>query len=606
VLSFLRDHLARAVAPWRQRQTRRRHRAHLAAVVARAQQLAMADLAARPRAAAGGITISVVVPAYNTTPQYLDDVVRSFRAQEMADAELIIVDDGSPDASVRDHLRAIAGPGITVILNDANQGIALASQDGLKAARGDWVTFMDHDDALAPHALGLIARTLADNPACRFLYTDEVVTDGALAPEDIFLKPAWDKVLLSGVNYVNHLSVYRRERLLALGGFRPGFDGSQDYDMVLRYTADLGEDAILHLPYPAYLWRRDGASYSVRHMERATEKARQALAQRYDGASVGPAAILPDLHRVAFAPAGGAWPRVSCIMPSRDAPALVATALEGLLAGTDYPDLEVIVSDNGTTSAEALAVYDRYTARFSNLTVSIRPEPFNFAASVNRGVAMASGDLLLLINNDIEVVDPSWLHEMVSCFAYGDVGVVGAKLLYPNRQSQHLGVMVGFGGYAGHWYMEQPETFPGPMGRLAVRQSMTAVTGACLMISRACWDAVGAMDAERFRVAYNDIDLCLRARKAGYRVVWTPFATLIHHESASRGSDETPQNIARFEREKASLDAVHVTHVFQDPAINPWFTTDRSCPEIRLLDALPAARTSRIGPPAAVASHRQG
>jgi GT2 family glycosyltransferase len=168
-------------------------------------------------------------------------------------------------------------------------------------------------------------------------------------------------------------------------------------------------------------------------------------------------------------------------MPSKDAPALSATALEGLLERTDYPAIEVIVPDNGSTSPEALAVYDRFKARHANLTVSILPEPFNFAAAINRGVSLASGDVYLLVNNDVEIVDPLWLREMVSCLAYGDAGIVGAKLLYPSRLSQHLGVIVGFGDYAGHWFMEQPEDFPGPMGRLAVRQSLTAVTGACLL-----------------------------------------------------------------------------------------------------------------------------
>jgi GT2 family glycosyltransferase len=207
---------------------------------------------------------------------------------------------------------------------------------------------------------------------------------------------------------------------------------------------------------------------------------------------------------------------------------------------------------------------------------------------------------MLLVNNDIEVTEPGWLKEMVSCLAWSDVGIVGAKLMYPNGLSQHLGVIVGFGGYAGHWFMEQAERFTGPMGRLAVRQSLTAVTGACLLITRTCWEAAGPMDAERFRIAYNDIDLCLRARKAGFRVVWTPFARLTHHESASRGSDETPQNIARFEQEKANLLLAHGTDRFIDPAINPWMTRDRSYPDARLLDRLPPARSAGLADAAAL------
>jgi O-antigen biosynthesis protein len=596
VLSSLRAHVRHALGWRRRRKDAARHLSLLREVFARAQELAAADLARTPRrpAAAGQVTLSVIVPAYNTSQAYLDTFIGSFLSQDMPDAELVIVDDGSPDKAAVDRLRAVSAPGVTVVLNATNKGIALASQDGLKAARGAWVTFMDHDDALAPHALRLVAATLERHPACSFLYTDEVVTDGAMVPHDLFLKPAWDPVLLSGVNYVNHLSVYRRERLLEMGGFRAGFDGSQDYDLLLRYTAGLREEEVIHLPYPAYVWRRDGTSYSATHAGRSADNARRALSERHDGAAVGSALILKDLHRVAFPAPEAGWPKVSCIMPSFEAPALAAIALKGLLETTDYPAIEVIVPDNGSTSPETLEAYARLQARHANLTVAIQAEPFNFAASINRGVALATGDIYLLVNNDVEVIDPSWLKEMVSCLAYGDVGVVGAKLLYPNRLSQHLGVIVGFGGYAGHWFMEEPETFPGPMGRLAVRQSLTAVTGACLLITKSCWDRIGPMDSERFRIAYNDIDLCLRARQAGYRVVWTPFATLIHHESASRGSDETPANIERFDREKANLKAAYATGSFIDPAINPWHTTDRSYPSIRLLTELPAARTAAL------------
>jgi len=592
-------HIATSVI--QHRLARRRHRRHLKAVLACAHRLAAESLAERPRMAGGSLILSVVVPAYNTQSHHLDALLRSFHAQKMADAELILVDDGSPDAAAARRLAAAAASGVRTLRLD-NRGIAGACQAGLEAARGRYVTFVDHDDALAPHALPLIARTLEENPACRLLYTDEVITDANLEPEDIFAKPAWDLVLLSGVNYVNHLAVYERARLETIG-LRTGFDGSQDYDLLLRYAAGLEEAAILHLPYPAYLWRRDGKTYSALYGAKATEAARQALAERF-GAPTAPAQLIPDLHRLSFDPAlpswperwRGRWPRVSCIMPNRDAPELAAMALSGLLERTDYPDLEVIVPDNGTTDPATLALYEQYRARWPGVTVSIEPGPFDFAGAINRGVAMASGEVLLLINNDIEVEDPGWLKEMISCFAYGDVGIVGAKLLYPDRRSQHLGVIVGFGGYAGHWFMQTAESFPGPMGRLAVRQSLSAVTGACLAISRVCWEAAGPMDQARFKVAYNDVDLCMNAGAAGFRVVWTPFAQLIHHESASRGSDETPENRPRFDREKAALRERHGTDRFEDPALNPWLTTDRSYPEFRMCGSLPQARTSRLAP----------
>jgi O-antigen biosynthesis protein len=597
MFSIVKSLFHRAAALWRQRAAqageRRRTRAFLR------HCLALAASEPPPaRADAESITISLVVPTYNTPPAYLDDLVASFLKQAGAADELILSDDGSNRPETHARLRAledlrIKDPRIRVVFNGENRGIAAATNAGIAEARGIWIALADHDDALFPHALDQIRRALRAHPACRFLYTDEIITDGRLRPEGLFLKPAWDPVLLSGVNYVNHLSLYRREGLMAIGGLRPGFEGSQDYDLLLRYTRGLRADEILHLPYPAYLWRRDGASYSATFLDRATAHARAALGERFGSSKapvpVGPARIA-DLHRVRFDMGMAAWPPVTVILPSLEAPALIEAVLAGLLERTDYPALDIVVVDNGSRSPEVLEIYRRYRQAHANIEVSIEPGAFNFAHSVNRGVAMARGEHLLILNNDIEILDPDWLKEMVSCLAYEGVGIVGAKLLFPDRTLQHAGVIVGFGGLAGHWYLHQSETFAGPMARLGVRQSFSAVTGACMLVSRACWARVGGFDTDNFAIAYNDVDYCLRARRAGFRVVWTPFATLLHHESATRGSDETPENIARFRREQDNLRRLHATDRYDDSAINPWYSKDRATPEPILLKRLPPAR----------------
>ena len=202
----------------------------------------------------------------------------------------------------------------------------------------------------------------------------------------------------------------------------------------------------------------------------------------------------------------------------------------------------------------------------------------------------ANGKYVLLLNNDIEIIDPDWLKEMVSCFNYEDTGIVGAKLLYPNETIQHAGVIIGYGGLAGHWYSEKDRHAPGEMGRLWVRQSLTAVTGACMLISKKCIETVGLFDEINFKVAYNDIDYCMRAVNSGFRIVWTPFAELIHHESVSRGSDHNPENAARFEQEKNNLQRIHHTKTFEDRALSPWFTKDSSEPDFMMLDKLPEPR----------------
>ena len=538
--------------------------------------------------------ISFVVPVFNTKPKYLSDLLASFERQPPQLCELVLSDDGSTSPHTRKWLdRHAAAKGVTILRNRENQGIATATNCGIAHAAGDWVGLVDHDDALAPFAVQQIARALENAQECQFLYTDEVVADHDLRPADYFLKPAWDPVLLSGVNYINHLSLYRRDRLLKLGGLRDGFQGSQDYELLLRYTGGLRPEEILHLPFPAYLWRRHGASFSLKCLETATTNARRALAETYARGShlaIVDRAVTPDLHRIRFDLACCEWPLVSVVIPSRDALPLISKILEGLTVTTDYPALEIIVIDNGSKDPDVLALYERYRCGSMPFFAYVEEETFNFSRSVNRGIAMAKGDIILLLNNDIEILERNWLKEMVSCLDYPQTGIVGAKLLYPDQSIQHAGVIAGLGGLAGHWFIGREEGFPGPMGRLHVRQSFSIVTGACMLISRACIERIGLFDERVFGVAYNDVDYCLRAISAGFRVVWTPFATLTHHESASRGSDEAPERIERFRRDQQNLRARHRTDELEDRAFNPWYSKDRSEPVAIPLERLPAAR----------------
>jgi len=542
----------------------------------------------------GSPIISFVVPVHNSTQVHLDDLLESFHKQTAGAAELILCDDGSSSAEtlswLSKHERA---RDVRIVRSTTNNGIAAATNSGIAVARGDWISFIDHDDALTPCVVQLIAETIRDHPNCRFIYTDEVVTDAKLKPVLYFFKPAYDEVLLSGVNYINHLSCYRRDRLRAIGGLRSGYEGSQDYDLLLRYLRALRADEIKHLPFPGYRWRRTGDTFTAKFMDRATANARRALAEHYRRGADEPTveqAIAKDLHRVRFDKLNEHWPRVSVIIPNRNSFSLISRILADLTTRTDYPDLEIEVVDNGTTDPRVLDLYARTKEGAIPFRYEIEPAPFNFSRQANRGIASASGELILLLNNDIEVIDAGWLREMVSCFSYPDTGIVGARLLYPNGRLQHAGVIVGLAGVAGHWFDGQRESNPGPMARLHVRQSFTAVTGACMLVSRACLDAVGPFNEWEFAVAYNDIDFCLRAVAKGFRVVWTPFATLTHYQSASRGSDKTPANRARFQQEKESLQLRHNTDALEDRAFSPWYTRDRSVPAPILLDRLPKAR----------------
>lgn len=528
--------------------------------------------------------LSIVVPVYNAPEQHLHDLLRSFEEQSVGGVELILSDDASTSPVTRKCLdRARKTSNVKVVSAAENGGIAVATNRGLELAAGEWITFLDHDDVIAPHALKLLANALAENPHAQFLYTDEVVVDEQLKPTGLMLKPAYDPILLTGVNYINHFSVYKRERLSDIGYLRQGFDGSQDYDLLLRYLEGVEESEVLHLPYPAYWWRRSARSFSRRFMDKATRAARTALADAFVRRGIAveiEPALTETLHRVAFAEKAD-WPMISVIIPSRDSHGLILRILDDLFERTDYPNFEVMVIDNGTTDDAVLDLYDRLARERTNFRYFIEPASFNFSRAINRGIERARGEHFLVLNNDVEVIGPEWLKEMVSCLDFSNVGIVGAKLLYPNGRLQHAGVIVGFGGLAGHWYLNQSANFGGPMNRLHVRNTMTCVTGAVMLISGKCAREVGAWDENNFAVAYNDVDYCMRANNAGLRIVWTPFACLYHHESVSRGSDLLGERKRRFEREKENLRNIHQTEAFDDPTINPHYGKQQSSPTLR-------------------------
>ncbi len=545
--------------------------------------------------------LSLVVPVYDAPKRHLEDIVRTFRGQNITGVELILSDDGSQSYQTTGWLDTWArresdetNP-IRIVRNLANGGIAAATNAGIAAASGRWVGLLDHDDLIAPHALKRIYAALQAHPDAQFLYTDELVVDDRLKPTGYMLKPAYDPVLLTGVNYINHFSIYRRDRLEAIGRLRNGFEGSQDYDLLLRYLHNMPQTAVVHLPYPAYWWRRTGNTYSRRHLDKATTNARRALSEALagQGRSVDVRGAITDtLHRVSFG-AARPKPKVSIVIPSKNAASHIGRLLPDLFERTDYPDFEVLVIDNGSTDPVVLDLYERYVTAHRNFSVHIRPEPFNFSRSVNRGCALATGNHVLLLNNDVSVTDPDWLSELVECLEFDKAGIVGAKLLYPDDTLQHAGVMAGFGGLAGHWYLGKPRNFGGPMNRLHVRSSVTCVTGAVMLISGECLRAVGRFDEANFAVAYNDVDYCLRAYRLGFRTIFTPFACLYHHESASRGAEKGAAKRERFAAEKANLRRLHGTQDFIDPASSPLQTRNISTPKLTRISRLPPARLWR-------------
>ncbi|WP_158812116.1 glycosyltransferase family 2 protein [Beijerinckia sp. L45] len=544
---------------------------------------------------AGKPLISFVSPTYNTNALYLADLLKSFAAEKAAYAELILSDDGSTDRAALDRLKtAQKDEGVRVLFSTKNAGIAAATNAGIQAAQGEWIAFIDHDDQFVSGAIAIIAKAILDHPDADFFYTDEIITDVALRPVGSFCKPAFDSVLLSGMNYINHFSVFRRARLKALGGLRTDREGSQDYDLLLRYLIGAKRGSVIHIPFLAYMWRREEKSYSSVHIERSVTNARLALKDAYKAAGVRVdvvPALDANLHRIKFSEP--ASPKVSVIIPNKNSFDLISRVIDDLRRRTDYSDLDIVIVDNGTTDADVLAFYGALKDQ-EGITIDIVSESFNFAGMCNRGARLAKGDALLFLNNDVEVKEPFWLIEMVSCLAFDSVGIVGAKLLYPNGLNQHNGVIVGLGEAAGHWYIGEPADEAGPMGRFNVRQSLTAVTGACMLVTRRCFETLGGFDQDAFPIAYNDVDFCLRAKAAGFRTIWTPFAQLIHHESVSRGSDEIGANNERFKVETARLRARHGTATYIDDAYSPYYDRRYSKPHLALPTTLPSLRPNRF------------
>jgi O-antigen biosynthesis protein len=410
-----------------------------------------------------------------------------------------------------------------------------------------------------------------------------------LEPLSYRFKPAYDEVLLSGFNYINHLCCYKRDLVKELGGFRENEKGAvlENYEMVLRYTQRLHSDEIKHLPYPG--WR--GRDVPTTHGDIG---ACRILAERYTSAHGDPPVDAVDaangMYRLRFDQRIRKWPRVSVVIPNLNSFRLISRVLFDLNNQTDYPDIELIVIDNGTTDTRVLALYETMKKGRIPFRYKVVPMPFNFSRQINKGIAMASGELILLLNNDVEVIERQWLREMVSCFDYPQTGIVGPRLLFPDDRLQHAGIIIGLKGISCHWFWGQHQTVTGPMNRFRVRQSFTAVSGACMLVSRRCFESVGLLDEDELAVMYNDIDFCLRAVAGGYRIIWTPFATLTHHLSLSRGEDFTPAKWARARREASTMRRRYNPATFQDRAFSPWYDRRRRVPSIRILDQLPKAR----------------
>ncbi len=509
--------------------------------------------------------ISLLVPLWNNDPVFQTEMLESVLAQTYTNWELCLADGSDADHAYigeicRKHA-AESGGRILYKRLERNAGISGNTNACLAMASGDFVGLLDQDDLLHPSALFECVKALNETGA-DYLYTDEATfkngdIDQIVTPH---FKPDFAPDNLRANNYICHLSVFARKLLDGGELFRPAFDGSQDHDMILRLT-DRAEK-VVHIPRILYYWRHHEGSVSagIGAKPYAVEAAKRAVAEHlrsrgFDGFRISGTRAFDTIFRVRYRVSG--LPKISIVVANKDHADDLRRCVSSIRDRSTYRNFEIVVVENNSTSPEIREYYRELCGNGNaspdgSVRVVTYSGAFNYSAVNNLGVRHATGDYILLLNNDTEVLTPTWMEELLMYAQREDVGAVGAKLYYPDGTVQHAGVVIGLGAHrtAGHVHYRLPGESLGYMGRLCYAQDVSAVTGACLMMKKRLFEEAGGLD-ERLAVSLSDIDLCLKLRERGLLNVFTPFAELVHHESVSRGSDAEGGNAARYERESA-------------------------------------------------------
>ena len=490
--------------------------------------------------------IGFLLTVCDPQPIYLKKALESVLGQSSPKWRLSIADDASSNPEVRTMLESYArnDERIDLRLREQRGGISAASNDAFALANSPLVACLDHDDTLAPQAAELVADHFSKQGECQMLFSDEDKIDERDYRFNPYFKPRrFSPELFYSCNYINHLTVHRAETIRALGGWRSEFDGAQDYDLNLRTIRRLGSDRIQHIPHILYHWRAiaGSAAADVGYKSYAIEKGRLALQDHFsDRPGTSVQIVSNTMYRIVRefdqSRAG-----VAVIVPFRDRPELLASCVDSVLNKTSYSNLQLVLIDNGSVEEKTLALL-RSLETDPRVKIIADNSPFNYSRLNNIGVRATSKEYICLLNNDVEAVDSGWLVDMMSYAVQPDVGCVGAKLFYPGGSVQHAGIILGMGGPAGHAFLNAQKDDPGYFGRLVVASNYSAVTGACLVVKRDVFMKVDGLDEDALPIsAFNDIDFCIKVQSLGLRNVLTPFARLIHRESASRGAENTPE-----------------------------------------------------------------
>lgn len=526
-----------------------------------------------------GPCFSIAVPLYQTKEKYLREMIESVQAQTYTNWELCLA-----DGSGREHsLQSVVGEYIAkdkrikYCLLDSNEGIAGNTNEALKMADGDFVVLTDHDDLLSPEALYQCAKAVQKEPQTDVIYSDEDKVD--MSGKKFFephFKSDYNIDLLCTMNYICHLFVVRKDVMERAGLFESCYDGAQDHDFILRCTEKA--EHIVHIPKVLYHWRCHAQSTSENPESKlyAFENGCKAVKAHYDRIGI-PAEVeqgpFYGMYRTHYL-----WkeqPLVSILIPNKDHVADLKKCMDSIEEKSTYRNFEFIIVENNSTEEETFAYYKEIEKR-DNVRVLYYKEEFNYSRINNFGAKEANGEYVLLLNNDTEMIEPDSIKEMLDVCMRPDVGIVGAKLIFEDNTIQHAGVIIGFGGVAGHAFIGQDRDDNGYFSRIISVQDLSAVTAACLMVRRSVFDEVEGLN-EEFKVAFNDIDFCLKVRKAGYLVVYNPYAQFYHYESKSRGQEDSADKVARFQQE-IGLFGERWGELLEngDPYYNPNLTLDKA------------------------------
>ena len=530
---------------------------------------------ARQRKNQINVKISIIVPMYNTPERFFYELVESIKNQTHENWELCLADGSEKKADYIDKIIKDENR-IKYKHLEENKQIAGNTNEALKLATGEFVALLDHDDVLPEFALYEIAKVIKHNTNVDFIYTDEDKLDKNNIRYDPHFKPDYSPFLLRSYNYITHFSIIRKKIMDDIGGFKLDYNGSQDYDLFLRiieYT-----NKIIHIPKILYHWRVHPGSVAASSSAKtyAYESGKKAIEDHLKRLNIESEVshdISPGIYKVNYKLNSN--PKVSIIIPNKDAITDLKKCIESIEQKSKYSNYEIVVVENNSTKKSTFKFYDKICKKYSNINVvNYQEKGFNYSKINNYAVKHAKGEYLLFLNNDVKVITSDFIEQMLGICQINDVGIVGAKLLYPDNTIQHAGVVIGIGSVAGHINKLIDRNDIGYYARASVINNYTAVTAACMMVKKEIFNEVKGF-TEKLAVAFNDIDFCLKVRETGKQVVFTPYAKLYHYESKTRGMENTKEKIERFEGEVKYFKSKWKTILKNgDPYFNPNFRLD--------------------------------